>query len=219
MKNENIKEFINNGDVVCRAKIVEGFKRFNKKYGKYPSSKDIDSCEYLPSTRFIQRRLGGLVNLRKILGINQIDQRNQNFKKNFNKDLATKFKKEFYNYLKNKYGEIYVHNNSIFLDDNQITIDFKIFDKEDEEKNAAIITIYTQNIDYLNTVINIKRKKFDLFKDEFVNDLSKLKTYFVSLNPDIKQEEINNKMNNKKNKLDCDGVYSVEAFKSVDIFN
>ena len=44
-----------------------GFLKFRELYGHYPTAHEIDVFEFLPSSRSIQRRFGGLVELRKTL--------------------------------------------------------------------------------------------------------------------------------------------------------
>jgi len=50
--------------------IKDSFEKYYRENGHYPSAPEVDMCIYLPSTRQIQRRFGGIPKLRKILGIN-----------------------------------------------------------------------------------------------------------------------------------------------------
>ncbi|MEI7621309.1 MAG: hypothetical protein WCJ51_02120, partial [Candidatus Moraniibacteriota bacterium] len=50
-------------------KISEGFEKFYKLNNRYPVAYDVDDCDFLPSSRQIQRAFGGLINLRKKLGL------------------------------------------------------------------------------------------------------------------------------------------------------
>lgn len=47
--------------------ILIGLKYFYELYNRYPTSREIDAFEYLPSSRSIQRQFGGLISLRKDL--------------------------------------------------------------------------------------------------------------------------------------------------------
>lgn len=49
-------------------KIREGFEKFYQKKGRYPTVTEIDQTRYLPSSRQIQRKFGGLKNFRKSSG-------------------------------------------------------------------------------------------------------------------------------------------------------
>ena len=47
-------------------RIKDGFERFRKENGRLPIASEIDSLEYLPSARQIQRKFGGLEKLREL---------------------------------------------------------------------------------------------------------------------------------------------------------
>ena len=55
--------------------LRNGLERFNKEHGHYPTAEEIDSCQYLPSARWIQYKFGGLKKLRNIFGFNDLDYR------------------------------------------------------------------------------------------------------------------------------------------------
>lgn len=44
-----------------------GFLKFYELHGHYPTSHEVDAFEFLPSSRSMQRRFGGLVEVRKAL--------------------------------------------------------------------------------------------------------------------------------------------------------
>jgi len=49
-------------------KIKDGFERFIKENGRLPLAPEIDLLDYLPSSRQIQKKFGGLEKLRHQLG-------------------------------------------------------------------------------------------------------------------------------------------------------
>jgi len=49
--------------------LKEGFERFRREQGHYPSALEIDSCPYLCTSRLIQFKFGGLLKLRELLNI------------------------------------------------------------------------------------------------------------------------------------------------------
>jgi hypothetical protein len=49
--------------------LKDGFEYFFELYNRYPTVKEIDTFEYLPTSRTIQRSFGGLMSLRKELGL------------------------------------------------------------------------------------------------------------------------------------------------------
>ena len=54
-------------------KIKEGFEKFFKEHGHYPTATEIDICSYLPASRTLQRRFGGVVGLRQALKLDILD--------------------------------------------------------------------------------------------------------------------------------------------------
>ncbi len=50
-------------------KIRDGFEKFYELHSRYPTAHDIDDFHLLPSSRQIQRKFGGLTNLRKVIGL------------------------------------------------------------------------------------------------------------------------------------------------------
>jgi hypothetical protein len=46
-----------------------GLENFNTEHGRYPTAPEIDTYPYLPSARTIERRFGGVIGLRKTLGL------------------------------------------------------------------------------------------------------------------------------------------------------
>lgn len=49
--------------------VLEGFKHFHKLHGRWPIHQDLLNCDYLPTTKTLQRKFGGIVEIRKALGI------------------------------------------------------------------------------------------------------------------------------------------------------
>lgn len=93
-------------------KIREGFEKFYKINKRYPTTYDVDDFELLPSARQIQRRFGGLVNLRKELGLS-ID----NYSKGDSRSriaiqssvYGRKYETIVYNALLEKFDEKFIH--------------------------------------------------------------------------------------------------------------
>ncbi|MDD4819113.1 MAG: hypothetical protein PHH27_02975, partial [Candidatus Colwellbacteria bacterium] len=109
--------------------IKEGFERFKVINGRLPIAPEIDKIDYLPSSRQIQRRFGGLENLRKTLGYTDT-----NFGKGlFRSEITNRVNKRgresektLEKILKDKFGEVFVHTEKIF-DDSKNRVDFYIY--------------------------------------------------------------------------------------------
>ncbi len=72
----NLKKQFKSGDVFdnhnsaiwTKENILAGLQKFYEEKGRYPVSYEVDEYEYLPSSKQIQRRFGGLIKLRNELG-------------------------------------------------------------------------------------------------------------------------------------------------------
>ncbi len=117
-------------------KIAEGFKRFVIENGRLPTVLEIDITSYLPSSKLIQRRFGGVQKLRKSLGyeltsFNKGSVRTETALR-INK-LGRSYELNLQKFLENIYGKEFVHNekalnNSIEINSrNTINLDFYVF--------------------------------------------------------------------------------------------
>jgi hypothetical protein len=92
--------------------MIDGFRKFFDDTGRYPTAEEIDDYEFLPSSRQIQRAFGGLVNLRKELGLKIDDySRGENRSKigfEVNK-IGGLAEKEMEEELISHFGEYFVH--------------------------------------------------------------------------------------------------------------
>ena len=121
-----------NRNEVTLDNIRDGLERFHKEHGHYPSADEIDSCRYLPSSRQIQKKLGGLKRVREILGLHDHDYRQGNRRRiaidKFLK-LSKTSEKEIREFLDKRYGEICVHEEKRY-GDGRNRVDFFVYAKE-----------------------------------------------------------------------------------------
>ncbi len=97
--------------------LKEGFDRFIKENGRLPTAYEVDDMSYLPSARQIQRRWGGLSNLRRELGYGEV-----HFGKGELKAERTKLtgkrggdaEDKLNNLLVTRFGELFVHSEKRF---------------------------------------------------------------------------------------------------------
>lgn len=171
-------------------KIRESFERYNKEYGKFPTAPDIDNCEYLPSSRHIQRKFGGLMKVRKILGHEITDYGSGDYRT----DIAVNSGKqgllsesELEDLLITRFGEIYVHSEKRY-GNGRNRVDFYVYSPDG---NFGIDAFYTKTSRDLQKNINIKVDKYIDYPKE--NSL-----YFVVSNPDFKQKQVDQICSNMK---------------------
>lgn len=174
--------------------LKDGFNHFFDVNRRYPTSKEIDTFDYLPTVKTLQRSFGGLVELRKVLGLDTpSDHRTGITRSNVASDAdqrAKKYEKEFHAYLISKIPEVRVHEHKI-IRPGDTAADFFIY--TEDSKGIVIDLFYAMDMHSLGGVINIKYKKYlDV----------KFPVYFVLVgNNEITQEVIDQKINNRKNQL------------------
>lgn len=189
--------------------IKEGFKNFYKINKRYPTSYEIDKFEFLPSSKSIQRRFGGLVELRKSLNLEDINdfrigEYSSQRAKKIN-ERAHKVEKLVYDYLINVFGKEFVHREFFFTDDKRTRTDFFIYDKN---QNFAVDFFYPNNrrnfIGCLNSKMRIYNKGIML----------QYPVIFLQMNDNLSKDEIQDSLKRKKNKLyKYQNVMNFEEFK------
>ncbi len=171
-----------------KEKIKEGFEKFFKDNGRLPIAPEIDRLNYLPSSRQIQRKFGGLEKLREVLGYKET-----NFGRGaYRSKLAYKANKtgretelKLEKILRLKFNEVFVHTERIF-DDSKNRVDFYIYSPSG---NFGIDVFYTNTMQDLQKNINIKINKYPKFPGEL---------YLVVANPIFNQNKLNSYSERKK---------------------
>lgn len=172
-------------------KIKDGFERFRLGHGRLPIAPEIDKLDYLPSSRQIQRKFGGLEKLREVLGY-----KDTNFGRgSYRSKIAFRVNKkgreielELEKILRDKFGEVFVHTERIF-DDSKNRVDFYIYSPEG---NFGIDVFYTETMQDLQKNINMKINKYRKFPNQL---------YLVIANPSFIQKELDSYSERKKKVL------------------
>lgn len=172
-------------------KIKEGFNKFHIENGRLPTAPEIDQLVYLPSSRQIQRKFGGLEKLRAVLGY-----KDTNFGKGeYRSQIAYRTNKkgreielELEKILREKFNDVFVHTERIF-DDSKNRVDFYVYSPSG---NFGIDVFYTDTIKDLQKNINIKIDKYLHFPHEL---------YLVVANSKFMQSELDAYSNVKTKKL------------------
>lgn len=161
-------------------KIKEGFDHFRNEHGRLPVATEVDDLEYLPSSRNIQKRFGGLAKLRGQLGYE-----NNHFGRGvFRSQIATRVNNRgrsaelsLEKILCDRFGEVFVHTERIF-DSSKNRVDFYIYSPDG---NFGIDVFYTETMRSLQSNINIKMSKYNNFP---------LQLFLVVANKDFKQKDL-----------------------------
>ena len=173
--------------------LGEAFDRYHAEYGRYPTWKEIDRCPYLPSTRTIQRRIGGLVEFRKILGLENPNyatgkKRSEiGIKSNeISKEVELKAK----SILVGRFGEVSVHREEPISDGSKTRYDFVVYL---ENGKIGIDVFYSDELHDINKNIYMK------IRNSYKN-LS-IPTYFVLANNKYSQRDLDLLIGRRKTEL------------------
>ncbi len=180
-------------------KVKKGFGKFFEIHNRYPTAYDVDDFDLLPSSRQIQRRFGGLVNLRKELGL-----KIKNYGEGKNRtEVSHRIVKEgreceniVLDLLKNIFDEKFIHIEKPIIGgisgyDSKDRYDFYVYAKPN---NFAIDVFKTNDVRNMVKILNIKEKKYK-------KTINSEKLYFIYFGQDINQEKLLYWRENKKIKF------------------
>lgn len=167
--------------------IKEEFENFFKEKGRYPTTQEIDQSKVMPSSRSMQRRFGGVKKVRELLGLpihdyTKGESRSAKAKLCMERGSATEDK--CLEILTTRFPIQTIHQQAGFGD--SFRTDFLIYNKT---KNFYIDVFYTENVNNLNSILNIKFHKYSIIKD--------FPVLFVC--EGLLSEDIKYKTKNKKN--------------------
>jgi hypothetical protein len=173
-----------------------GFEHFFEEFGHYPTGPEIDTYTYLPSARSIEVRFGGLVALRKQLGIGgQGDYRKGIHSSKRAKAIANRAHKEenlVYQFLCERFNEELVHREHFFTNDSRIRSDFFIYDADG---NFCVDVFYPRDLRTLTGCINLKLNKYTWER------MGSYPVIFLQMNHSINQEDMDGYVERKLKRL------------------
>lgn len=195
-------------------KVKNGFEKFYEMFNRYPTAYDVDDFDFLPSSRQIQRKFGGLVNLKKILGLKV-----ENYNKGKERSIKVadfnargrKHENQIFNLLKVNFDEKFIHIEKPTIKEDQLDeynskdrYDFYVYAKP---KNFAIDVFGTEDERGLIKILNIKEKKYRKIG-------SNENLYFIYFGNSINKSKVENWINNKKNKFPKNwNILDIDEFK------
>lgn len=167
---------------------LEDFYKLNK---RYPSALEIDKHPLLPSSRQVQRKFGGLKELRRLLGLPDEDL---DYTKGQKRSIMAKiigergknFEKEVNDLLVKRFGEIFVHQQKPF-NNYKNRVDFFIYA---QDHKFGVDVFYPKDLHSFVCCVNIKEKTYIGLDFNMI---------FLSINPEINQSLINKFVSRRKN--------------------
>jgi hypothetical protein len=192
-----------------------GLEHFKKEHGHYPTATEVDGYKYLPSARSIERSFGGLVKLRSTLRLDTDNDlrkgEHSSQRAHHINDRAHKMEQYVYEFLTNRYGKEFVHREYFFSDDQRTRADFFVYDNHE---GFCVDVFYPSTRRNLSGCLNLKIKKYDRFSKNALP----YPIIFLQMNPNMRQEVLDNLLMNKEKKLTAKqslmGWDSFEAFCS-----
>jgi len=140
--------------------LKKGIDRFYKENKRYPTVSDLDSIDYLPSSRWIQVKFGGMIKVRKDLGYKDVHLGVGQYRSKIANQVnraGLKFEHQIEKILIDKFGEPFVHiQKRIGLGRNRL--DFYVYHKNG---NFGVdVTVASGHFRNVQTNLNIKIAKY-----------------------------------------------------------
>lgn len=149
--------------------LKKGIDRFYKENKRYPTVSDLDSIDYLPSSRWIQVKFGGMIKVRKDLGYKDVHLGVGQYRSKIANQVnraGLKFEHRIEKFLINKFGEPFVHIQKR-IGDKKNRIDFFVYSTT---ANFGVdVTSVTGHFRNLQINVNVKIAKYkDLNVDLYI---------------------------------------------------
>ena len=185
------------GKIWTLEKVKEGFDKFFKEYGRYPTSNEVDDFDYLPSARQIQRIWGGLVPLRKQLGLSVESYGRGSSRSKMAIGFVARGKKLeiiVRDFLQAKFKEPFVHIERPVHESSKDRFDFYVYAKP---KNFAIGVFGAGDIRKAIKNINMNENRY--VKDNILGVDEML--YFIYFSEYDLKDRLNEWLSRKKKKF------------------
>lgn len=163
-------------------RVRDGFDRFARENGRLPTATEVDDCQYLPTSRLIQLKFGGLKKLRSALGYEDTDFGSGSPRSRTATRITRRgaeVERELESYLVGYFGEMYVHSEKRY-GPKQHRVDFVVFSPDG---NLGIDVFYPTTLTSMMMEVRIKA-------DKYVNFPKGLHLFFVVANDGFSQEQI-----------------------------
>ncbi len=141
--------------------VRDGLEYFKEVNGHYPTSREVDNFEYLPTARTLQRSFGRIVKVRKSLNLSGPHQFSKGKTRSLKAQEADKraraYETEFFYFLNSKIEEIRIHEHKV-LRPGDVSCDFFVYTTEKE--GVVLDLFYAADILNVANILNIKYKRY-----------------------------------------------------------
>ena len=174
--------------------VLCGFRKFFEENGHWPGQYDMSLCQYLPNVKTLERKFGGIINIRKQLNINEFDLRSGAPRSRSAFQVGKRgyiSEESIYEKLVRRFHEPYVHYQSrVTLTDKVIRVDFIVYHKN----GKFAVDVFCPSNDYRHFSQNVTMKYI------FYKDFPFL-IYLCVTNAGIDNEMTNIRRKTQKNKI------------------
>ncbi|RJQ37598.1 hypothetical protein C4552_00340 [Candidatus Parcubacteria bacterium] len=173
-------------------RIREGFVRFFSEFGRYPTVLDIDSYDYLPSSKQLQRKYGGVKKLRELLGLDITDFTSGEVRSQMVSRIgkrALKVENDVRNKLIAHFGEFFVHEQRPHKLDSRSRLDFFVYHRDGE---FGVDVFYAENRHSFVGCINQKER---MYRD------TKIEVFLVYESEKVGPDDVDEFLMHKKHRL------------------
>lgn len=190
-------------------RIKEGFDRFIEENGCVPTAFQVDGCSYLPSSRWIQLKFGGLKKLRAALGYEDTDFTSGSIRAQTSTRIGKRglqVEWDIEKYLTGHFGEIYVHTEKRYGSKRQ-RVDFFVFSPDG---NLGVEVFFPATLRDVQPNVRAHVGRYLDFPEN-------VQLFFVVANDRISQEEVDSVCRNISNlkRIPSLNVTSLRAFYEV----
>lgn len=185
------------GEIWPLERIKKGLELFRNEYGRYPTATEFDDYPHLPRAKTAERKFGGLIELRKKLGLSTASDLRTGA---YRSELASKINKrayaeerKVYEFLVKQFGREFVHREYFYTDDHRTRADFFVYDGSN---GFCIDVFYAASVRNLTGCLNIKLNKY-----ANADEILSYPVVFLQMNPEIDQFALDNLVRAKKRGL------------------
>lgn len=163
--------------------ILSGFKKFYEEKNRWPLAVDMKICKYLPNVKTLDRKFGGITNIRKELGLpetNLTKGKTRSIKAAFLQKQGFNAEQDVYNTLAEYYHEPFVHNQArVVVNNHALKVDFIVY--HNKGKYAVDVFFPDKETSRFRCNVNMKLRTYTNFP---------FKIYLCVFNPEITKSDV-----------------------------
>ncbi|MBI4135117.1 hypothetical protein HY477_00050 [Candidatus Uhrbacteria bacterium] len=171
--------------------VISGFKKFFADNKRWPVAADMRLCPYLPNVKTLERKFGGIRNVRHIMGIDVVDFSSGESRSKIAKTIGARgfqAEEQMYELLVKRFHEPFVHGQArVVVNSTSLNVDFLVYHKAGK---FAVDILYPDSDPYrISNNLHMKYKTYKHFP---------YLLFLVVANTDIKEDVITKWLTSEK---------------------